>query len=339
MPQNSIAIDDFANKTFLITGCNGFLGRRFTEILVKNLISLEKQGLSISHQIYAIDNGITSALFESRYPKFYKYYEHNAITFDYNQLKNVDYIVHMAGLASPAQYKKYPLETIDVAVSLTRKLLEKSVEWKSKFIFFSSSEIYGNPDPTFIPTPETYNGYVSTMGPRSCYDESKRLGETLCYVYSEYYGVHTSVIRPFNIYGPGMNKNDYRMIPNLMRSALEGKKIDIYGNGLQTRTFCYLDDAIDGIVKVISRASRGSVYNIGNPTPEINMITLVDLFNKVMRKSVKINLISYPDHYPADEPKRRCPDITLAKDSLGFQPQFLLEEGLRLTFEWCFKNY
>jgi UDP-glucuronate decarboxylase len=298
------------NKTFLITGCNGFLGRRFLYQLINILKYFEKEGISLTHKIYAIDNGITSIPIDFQFPSFVTYYNDNAITFDYSCLQNVDVVVHMAGLASPAQYKKYPLETIDVAVSLTRKLLDHSIKWAAKFIFFSSSEVYGNPDPKYIPTPEEYKGYVSSMGPRACYDESKRLGETLCYVYCEYFNVHTSVVRPFNIYGPGMHKKDYRMIPNMMRSALEKSTLRIYGDGCQTRTFCYLDDAINGIINVINNSLSGSVYNIGNPKPEISMINLVKSFNEITSAGLQFELVPYPDYYPADEPIRRCPDIS-----------------------------
>lgn len=329
----------FSNKIFLVTGCNGFLGKRFIHQLVKIMTILQEKGESFTHKIYAIDNGITSTLNNKVFPDFYQYYDANAITFDYNTLKSVDVIVHMAGLASPAQYKKYPLETIDVAIELTRKLLEHSIKWKSKFIFFSSSEVYGNPDVNNIPTKEDYKGYVSSMGPRACYDESKRMGETLCYVYSEYYNVYTSIIRPFNVYGPGMNKKDYRMIPNLMKSAIQNKKISIYGDGQQTRTFCYLDDAIYGILKVIENAKSGSVYNIGNPNPEISMVSLIELFNKATGCNVEYELMPYPAYYPSDEPKRRCPDVNAANEDLGYAPKVGLQEGLAHTYQWCVKNY
>lgn len=328
-----------ANKTFLITGSNGFLGRRFIEILVSKLEYLQEKGLSFAHKIYAIDNGITSISVDKSYPSFFEYYNGNAITFDYSQLKNVDYIIHMAGLASPSQYKKYPLETIDVAVTLTRKLLAYAAEWNAKLVFFSSSEVYGNPDAQNIPTKESYKGYVSSMGPRACYDESKRMGETLCYVYSEYFGLNTSIIRPFNVYGPGMHKHDYRMIPNLMRSVIENKPVQIYGNGEQTRTFCYLDDAISGIFNVLEKSKKGSVYNLGNPNPEISMNGLIDLFNQTLNLNVQSELIPYPDHYPGDEPQRRCPDITLASFELGYNPCVTLEEGLIKTFAWCKDQY
>ena len=128
---------------------------------------------------------------------------------------------------SPVQYKKYPLETIDVAVDVTRSLLECALIWRSKLTFFSSSEIYGDPSPEFVPTPESFRGNVACQGPRACYDESKRLGETLCYVFASNYNLHTNIIRPFNVYGPGMSKHDYRLIPNLMRAAKENQTIKV----------------------------------------------------------------------------------------------------------------
>jgi len=329
----------FANKTFLITGCRGFLGKRLLRVLIEHLDHLQEKGESYTHHIYAIDNGITSSTVFETYPNYVSFFDANAITFDYASLKTVDYIIHMAGLASPAQYKRYPLETIDVAVSLTRTLLQHSINWNAKFVFFSSSEIYGNPDPLHVPTSESFNGYVSTMGPRSCYDESKRLGETLCYVFHQYFSVHTAIIRPFNIFGPGMSKHDYRMVPNLMRAAIEMKSIKIYGDGSQTRTFCYLDDAIDGIIRVLKYSESGSAYNIGNPSPEISMIELVHLFNDVTESMVPYEVVDYPDHYPADEPLRRCPDISKAVDKLNYKPKTELSNGLIQTFEWCKTHY
>ena len=160
----------------------GFLVNYFLNTLVK--VIDESPELKSNASIVAIDNGITSS-HNIIIRDYIEYYDENLIGFDFARLKPIKTIVHMAGLASPAQYKKYPLETIDVAVTVTRKLLEKSRDWGSKFIFFSSSEIYGNPDVLNIPTKETYKGYVACQGPRCCYDESKRLGETLCYVYNE----------------------------------------------------------------------------------------------------------------------------------------------------------
>ena len=335
----SIDPSSLADKVLLITGCNGFLGKRLLAALIDGFDQLSASGLSSSHHIYAIDNCITSSRTDLSYPEYVEFIYDNAVNYDYNRFKHVDLCIHLAGLASPAQYKKYPLETIDVAITLTRKLLELCQRNRSRFLFFSSSEIYGNPDPNHIPTTELYKGYVACQGPRACYDESKRMGETLCYVYSNYYNVHTNIIRPFNVYGPGMGKYDYRMIPNLMKSVVENKPIDIYGSGNQTRTFCYIDDAIAGIIQVLLSGQYGETYNIGNPCPEISMIDLIRLFNKVNSLDHPFNLIPYPVTYPADEPLRRCPDISKAVDHLNYNPTVSLEEGLVLSFNWAMDAY
>jgi len=326
----------FLKNPVLLTGCNGFLGNYFLNSIVEVIDADPK--LKTVANIVAIDNGITSShkVVERDY---IKYYDENLIGFNFDRLKPVNTIVHMAGLASPAQYKKYPLETIDVAVTVTRVLLEKSREWNSKFVFFSSSEIYGNPDVNNIPTKETYKGYVGCQGPRACYDESKRLGETLCYIFNEYYNIHTNIIRPFNVYGPGMSKYDYRMVPNLMKSAIEGKTVKIYGNGTQTRTFCYISDAIDAIIRIVEDGKFGETYNIGRRDPEISMIDLIDAFRNATGFNINLELVDYPDNYPNDEPLRRCPDITKVVEHLGYLPKIDLETGLRMTWEWANENY
>lgn len=325
----------FLNEPVLLTGCNGFLGNYFLNQLVKEIDASEE--LKANAHIIAIDNGITSShhIIERDY---IHYFDENLIGFDFNRLTPIKTIVHMAGLASPAQYKKYPLETIDVAVDVTRKLLEKARVWGSKFVFFSSSEIYGNPDEKNIPTKETYKGYVASQGPRCCYDESKRLGETLCYVYNQYFGVHTNVIRPFNVYGPGMSKFDYRMIPNLMRSGIEGNPVKIYGEGNQTRTFCYISDAVNAICRVVGEGAPGETYNIGRRDPEISMSELVSEFREATGCNIEMNLVDYPDNYPEDEPLRRCPDISKISE-LGYEPVVTLSEGLKKTWKWANENY
>jgi UDP-glucuronate decarboxylase len=327
---------NFLKEPVLLTGCNGFLGNYFLNVLV-NIIDANKE-VKKTAKIIAIDNGITSS-HKIVQRDYIQYYDENLIGFDFNRLKPIKTIVHMAGLASPAQYKKYPLETIDVAVGVTRVLLEKAKEWESKFIFFSSSEIYGNPDSNNVPTKETYKGYVSCQGPRACYDESKRLGETLCYIYNQYYNVHTNIIRPFNVYGPGMSKYDYRMIPNLMKSAIEGKPVQIYGDGKQTRTFCYISDAVDAIVRIVENGQYGETYNIGRRDPEISMVELIDTFRKSTGSNIVLELVDYPENYPSDEPLRRCPDISKVEEHLNYSPQISLEDGLRKTWQWANENY
>jgi len=337
LPKNAKL--ELANKSILITGCNGFLGQSLLQSLIIIYDDLHSLNLSSYHHITAIDNCITSQSCELSLPSYVKVIETNAITYDYSSLKSFDIVFHLAGLASPAQYKRFPLETIDVAVGLTRTLLEMSKKWSARFIFFSSSEIYGNPDPNFVPTPEDYNGYVSCRGPRACYDESKRMGETLCYVYNMYYGVDTRVIRPFNIYGPGMGRYDYRMVPNAIRSLVDLESIKIYGSGRQTRTFCYLTDAIQGILRVAILGVPGEVYNIGNTSPEISMFDLAHLIIKVTGVKVSVECIDYPPSYPQDEPMRRCPNLSKAYSTLDYKPIVTINSGIQSTYEWALSAY
>ena len=190
----------------------------------------------------------------------------------------------------------------------------------ARFCFFSSSEIYGDPDPKHVPTPESYRGNVACQGPRACYDESKRLGETLCYVYHELHGVSTNTIRPFNVFGPGMQETDYRVLPNFANRIKGGRALNVYGTGRQTRTFCYVTDAMVGFLLTVLGGVPGEAYNIGNPEPEISMFDLVERIEGVLGHEVEKNLVEYPDSYPADEPNRRCPDIRKARLQLGFEP-------------------
>jgi UDP-glucuronate decarboxylase len=226
-----------------------------------------------------------------------------------------------------------------VTINVTRALLEKAKNDKSRMVFFSSSEIYGDPSPENVPTKEDYRGNVSSRGPRACYDESKRLGETLCWVYQTYYDTHVSVVRPFNVYGPGMMPTDYRVLPNFAASISRGEKLSVYGTGKQTRTFCYITDAITGFLKVLVEAKEPDVFNVGNPTPEINMLDLVVEISKVKGENLALELQNYPETYPADEPNRRCPDISKLTALTRFIPAISLSEGLGRFLGWTEANY
>ena len=177
------------------------------------------------------------------------------------------------------------------------------------------------------------------MGPRSCYDESKRLGETYCYIYKNYFDIHTNIIRPFNVYGPGMRQNDYRIFPNFISNILNNKALRIYGTGNQTRTYCYISDAIEGFLRVTALGKSGEAYNIGNPEPEISMVDLVKKIERVSLRDVKYNVVEYPDSYPADEPNRRAPDIRKARLQLGYEPIVRLDEGLKRFLVWSENVY
>jgi len=332
------SIERLSSKTVLITGAAGFLGRYFMSLLTYANEIYPSNPITI----IALDNYITSGIPQGN----------NILRNDKNvewivgdasigsQLPNqFDYIIHTAGIASPEHYRANPLLTIDVTINVTRSLLERAKKDNSRMLFFSSSEIYGDPSPENVPTDESYRGNVSTLGPRACYDESKRLGETLCWIYQTYFGVHVCIARPFNVYGPGMMPKDYRVLPNFATQIALGKPLKIYGSGKQTRTFCYVSDAIIGFMKILLESNKPDVYNVGNPSPEISMIDLANQIKNLLSKDIKIELIKYPESYPEDEPNRRCPDIAKISKELSFKPKVGLEEGLVKFFRWAKDNY
>ena len=327
---------EISGKTILITGARGFLGRYFIEIFKQ----LNGKHLASPVHVVAVDNLITSGKYaeQSIDDSNIRFIEHDVIkpfSFD----KEVHYVIHAAGIASPQYYQKYPLETLDVAITGTKNMLQLAKQKNAKFTFFSSSEIYGNPDLKNIPTKEEYWGNVSSLGPRACYDESKRVGETLCYIFNQQFGVKTNIVRPFNFYGPGMQEKDYRVLPNFASRIKAKRPLKIYGRGDQTRTFCYITDALTGLLQVILRGAPNEVYNIGNPEPEISMTNLVEMINKVLDYKIPYEVIDYPDNYPSNEPNRRCPDIQKAQKYLEYNPQVKLEDGLKRFFSWTDSNY
>ena len=323
---------DFSGKTVLLTGGRGFLGRYFMEIFAL----LNREVLAKPCRLIALDNLITAGKEGSEIPELENvtFINHDVIQ-PFTAPEPVHYIIHAAGIASPFYYRAYPLETLEVAVRGTRNMLELADAHKARFVFFSSSEIYGDPDPKHVPTAESYRGYVGCQGPRACYDESKRVGETLCHIFHETRGTHTNTIRPFNVYGPGMQETDYRVLPNFANRIKAGKPLNVYGSGNQTRTFCYITDAMVGFLLVVLRGIGGEPYNIGNPTPEISMVELVQRIESVLDTKIEHNVIEYPDSYPADEPNRRCPDIKKARLQLKYAPAVDLNEGLRRFFTWA----
>lgn len=337
MPLNFI--NKFSGKHVLLTGGRGFLGRYFAAVFQ----SLNESVLYASPvKITIIDNLISAGPEGSKSNKVdhFTFIDHNCIH-PLPKIDNVDYILHAAGIASPAYYRKYPLETLEVATTGLKNSLEVAKQNPGcKITFFSSSEIYGDPDKNHLPTRESYRGNVACLGPRACYDMSKRLGETLVQIYQQQYGVHGTIIRPFNVYGPGMQKTDYRVLPNFGARIMEGKTLQIYGDGNQTRTFCYVTDAIVGFLKVLVDGVPGEPYNIGNPYPEISMKNLAEEIGKILKRSdIKYETVDYPDTYPADEPNRRCPEISKAIQQLGYTPKVNLDDGLKRFFTWAEKAY
>jgi len=326
----------FAGKTVVIAGAGGFLGRYFLAVFAH----LNQNILEKPCRVLALDNFVTrpNAVQELPSGPGIEFRNHD-VTEALAVEGAVDFVVHAAGIASPFYYRAYPLETLTVATVGTRHLLDLATEKRARFVFFSSSEIYGDPDANHVPTPESYRGNVACLGPRACYDESKRLGETLCYVYHERFGTSTNQLRPFNIYGPGMQQADYRVLPNFAGQIKAGLPLKVYGDGRQTRTFCYVTDALVGFLLTMLKGVPGEAYNIGNPVPEVSMLDLVQAVEKALGRAVPLQLIEYPDSYPADEPLRRCPDIRKARLQLGYNPVVGLEEGLRRFLAWTEENY
>jgi UDP-glucuronate decarboxylase len=332
------SVEKLRGKQVLLTGAGGFLGRYFVEVI--NYLNNADHSNPIF--LVALDNYITSNrdVVES-WTKPSKHIEwiYGNASLGAMLPNKFDYIVHLAGIASPRHYRKFPFETIDISVSITQQLLEKARTDNSKFLFFSSSEIYGDPIETEIPTGEDYKGNVSPRSDRACYDESKRLGETICYLFEKTYGMTVNVLRPFNVYGPGMLPNDFRALPNMALAIRNQEVIKIYGNGLQTRTFCYVTDAIQGALSVMLNSNNSDVYNLGNPNPEISMVDLAKLVCEVTSHKKGYTLIPYPEEYPSDEPQRRCPDINKIKAALGFEAKVELKDGLQRFFNWASENY
>ncbi|MDS4016646.1 MAG: NAD-dependent epimerase/dehydratase family protein [Candidatus Accumulibacter sp.] len=259
------------------------------------------------------------------------------------------YIIHAASIASPTYYRLHPIETIDANVNGLRHLLDyaklraEGGSPISGMLFFSTSEIYGDPFPDAIPTAEAYRGFVSCTGPRACYDESKRLGETLCVNFAQQHGVPVTIARPFNNYGPGLDIHDRRLLPDLARDMFEEKDLILLSDGSATRTFCYISDAIAGYIKILTKGRAGEPYNIGTESPEINVRQLADrvaaigheLFGYTGRV---VHKNSDDIAYLTDNPNRRCPNIAKARSELGYVPRVSLEEGLRRSLIWYREN-
>jgi UDP-glucuronate decarboxylase len=325
----------FAGKTVLISGGAGFLGRHFIAVFRR----LNADVLSKPCKIISADNYITGeqlALHEEgrKDPNIVDVWAD--VSHPLPVREDLHFIIHAAGVASPVFYMKYPLETIESAVQGTKNLLELARKNKEleAFLFFSSSEIYGDPDPRSVPTPESYHGYVSSVGPRACYDESKRLGETITTVYQQRYNVPATIVRPFNVFGPGMKHNDRRVVPMFTYEALNGRQLPVHGDGHQTRTFCYITDAIAGFLKTLLKGRPGEAYNIGNSDNEISMRKLAEMFGELVPGSAH-RLVEYPDTYPAGEPQRRCPDLAKAASHLGYASKVDLRTGLSLFIDWA----
>lgn len=336
-------------KRLLITGGAGFLGY----YLINSLLHYNRyyrKNHSIDVTVY--DNFVRGIPTWLSPMKTESNFQFRKVDISKNKIpisEHFDFIIHAASIASPTYYRLHPIKTMDTNVNGLRHILEYAVKKKEskmqipEILYFSSSEIYGDPAPQNIPTDESYFGNVSCIGPRSCYDESKRYGETLCVNFSQQHHIPIKIVRPFNNYGPGLKITDRRVIPDFARSILKNQPVVLLSNGAPSRTFCYVSDAIVGYVKTLIKGRMGEPYNIGVDKPEISMVSLADLMVGIAKNlwnysgSVKY-AVSEDSQYLTHNPQRRCPVITKAKLELGYNPTVSLEEGIKRSLIWYKEN-
>jgi UDP-glucuronate decarboxylase len=317
--------------TLLVTGASGFLCSHFLETIAA-FNETNRPGC----RVLAVDNfktGLSDRLSwigERRDFKFHRW----DVSKGFDPGERVDWIIHGAGIASPPAYRQFPLETIDVNVSGTRNMLDLLRRTGRGMLLLSSSEIYGDPDPAHIPTSEDYRGYVSCTGPRACYDESKRLGETLAMTYYRLYGSPVKIIRPFNVYGPGQRLDDGRIIPSLMSAAFHRKPIVLYSDGRATRSFCYVRDAIRGMLLVLLSQTSGEAFNVGNDE-EVSIGEVAQIAAGLDgQPELEIHWETSTDRdYLSDNPQRRCPDLAKLRKLGAWEPQVKVREGLARTLQ------
>lgn len=309
------------SKRILITGAAGFLGSHLCDRFI-----------SEGYQVVGMDNLITGDIknIEHLFPlQQFEFYNHDVSNYVHVS-GQLDYILHFASPASPIDYLKIPIQTLKVGSLGTHNLLGLAKEKKARFLIASTSEVYG--DPTVHPQTEEYWGNVNPVGPRSVYDEAKRFQEAITMAYHTFHGLETRIVRIFNTYGPRMRLNDGRVLPAFIGQALRGEDLTIFGDGTQTRSFCYVDDLIEGIYRLL-HSDYVHPVNIGNP----NEITMNDFAQEIIKLTGTDQKIIYLP-LPQDDPKQRQPDITKAQEILGWTPKVDRKEGLKITYEY-FKSF
>lgn len=327
-------ISRLLNSSIVITGCAGFLGFYLVHFLYQYRERLKlKQVICLDNFMLGRPKWLDKIAADERF-MVKKFDIIKDQIQDVGEADKVDYIVHMASIASPVFYRKYPIQTLDANIWGLRGLLEYyKAEPVKGFLFFSSSEIYGDPAPEAVPTAEDYHGSVCCTGPRACYDESKRFGETMCMLFAKEYGMPVGVARPFNNYGPGMKLNDQRVPADFAKNVLEGKDIRILSSGSPRRTFCYIADAAAGYLKILLHGTY-DYFNIGIHQPEISIARLAEIYKEKGEsifgyRGTVTYAVSEDKDYLTNNPQRRCPDISKAEKILGYQPSISVEEGVQ----------
>jgi dTDP-glucose 4,6-dehydratase len=304
-------------KTVLITGAAGFLGSHLCDRFIRE-----------GFHVIGMDNLITGDLKNIEHlfkNEHFEFYHHDVSKFIHIPGK-LDYILHFASPASPIDYLKIPIQTLKVGSLGIHNCLGLAREKKARVLIASTSEVYG--DPTVHPQTEAYWGNVNPVGPRGVYDEAKRFQEAMTMAYHTFHGLQTRIVRIFNTYGPRMRLNDGRVLPAFIGQALRGEDLTIFGDGSQTRSFCYVDDLIEGIYRLLHSDYSGPV-NIGNP----DEITIRDFAEEIIKLTGTKQKVVYRD-LPTDDPKQRRPDITLARQLLGWEPKVHRSEGLKITYDY-----
>ena len=301
---------------FVITGAAGFIGSHLTETL-----------LDRGHSVVGIDNLLTGDIANIAHlaNRDFHFIRHDVTNYIYLD-GPVDVVLHWASPASPIDYLEVPIPTLKVGALGTHKALGLAKAKNATFVLASTSEVYG--DPLEHPQTENYWGNVNPVGPRGVYDEAKRFAEAMTTAYHRYHGLDTKIVRIFNTYGPRMRIRDGRAVPNFIAQALRGENITVYGDGTQTRSFCYITDLVDGILR-LAAADTSDPVNIGNPTE----MTIAQIAKEIIRLTESSSRIVYHD-LPVDDPKVRQPDITRARKLLNWEPQVSLVEGLTRTIEY-----
>lgn len=302
----------------VVAGGAGFIGSHFCDLLLQK-----------DWEVVCVDNLITGTeknILHDLSNKSFKFMEHD-ISIPFNIDGKLDFVINLASPASPVDYMNFPIETMKAGSLGTLNTLELAKAKGAKYLISSTSEVYG--DPLVSPQPEGYWGNVNPIGPRSVYDESKRFSEALVTAYKRKFGLHTKIARFFNTYGPRMKALDGRVVPNFIVQALKGEALTVYGDGSQTRSFCYIDDLIDGLYKFMTSDITEPV-NLGNPN-EFTILEFSKLVNKYFGRK-EDNIILEP--LPTDDPRQRRPDISKAKSLLGWEPKIGIDEGMKRTIEW-----